>query len=170
MNLIDYSFYTLKVIKDSDGLGIKILIVITCHWLLDRTEIVKKFIDEFNNFVYLSIKASKKVVEILIDNTDKNLFRISQQSEFTKIATLSFYFYYTNLSEFSMDIMYAKIAKLIYQIRSRINYYNTLPNQLGHTKRVRVSCVFRKQSGSFLVRHWRCAYSIRNFVRISCTH
>ena len=26
------------------------------------------------------------------------------------------------------------------------------------------------QSGAFLVRHWNCAYSIRNFVRISYTH
>ena len=45
---------------------IKILIAVTCHRLLDRTEIVKKFIDEFNNSVHLSMKASKKV-EILIE-------------------------------------------------------------------------------------------------------
>ena len=49
------------------GMGIKILIAVTCHRLLDRTEIVKKSIDEFNNSVQLSMKASKKVVEILID-------------------------------------------------------------------------------------------------------
>ena len=65
--LIDYNFYTSKVTKNSDGMGIKILIAVTCHRLLDSTESVKKFIDEFNNFVNLSMKASKKVVETLID-------------------------------------------------------------------------------------------------------
>ena len=48
-------------------MGIKILIAVTCHRLLDGTEIVIKFIDDFNNSIYLSMKASKKVVEILID-------------------------------------------------------------------------------------------------------
>ena len=48
-------------------MGIKILIVVTCHTLLDRTEIGKKFIDDFNNSVHHSIKASQKVVEILIE-------------------------------------------------------------------------------------------------------
>ena len=48
-------------------------------------------------------------------------------------------------------------------------YRNTLSNQLSHTERKRVPCVFRKQSGTFLVRHWSCAYSICNFVRISYT-
>ena len=37
---------------------LKILVVVTFHRLLDRTEIVKKFIDDFNNLVYLAIKAS----------------------------------------------------------------------------------------------------------------
>ena len=46
--------------KDSDGMGIRILIVVTCHRLLNRTEIVKKFMDDFNNSIYLSMKASKK--------------------------------------------------------------------------------------------------------------
>ena len=63
---IDYSFYTLKVTKDSDRMKIKVLIVVTCHRLLDRTEIVKKFNDNSNNSVHLTMKASKKVVEILI--------------------------------------------------------------------------------------------------------
>ena len=50
-------------------------------------------------------------------------------------------------------------------------YCNTLSNQLSHTKRVRVPCVLCNQSGgAFLVRHWSCAYSIRNFVRISYAH
>ena len=35
--------------------------------VLDGTEIVKKSIDDFNNFVHLSIKTSLKNVEILID-------------------------------------------------------------------------------------------------------
>ena len=48
-------------------MGIKILIAATCHRILDRIEVVKKFIDEFNNSVHLSMKASKKVVETLID-------------------------------------------------------------------------------------------------------
>ena len=48
-------------------MGIKILIVVNCHRLLDRTEIVKKFINEFNNSVHFSVKAFKKVVAILID-------------------------------------------------------------------------------------------------------
>ena len=48
-------------------MGIKILIIVTCHRVLDRTEIVKQFIDDLNNFVHLSMKASKKVVEILIE-------------------------------------------------------------------------------------------------------
>ena len=43
------------------------LFEITCHRLLDRTEIVKKCIDDFNNSIHLSMKASKKVVEIPID-------------------------------------------------------------------------------------------------------
>ena len=46
---------------------IKILISVPCHWLLDKTEIVKKFIGDFNNSVNLSMKDSKKVVGILID-------------------------------------------------------------------------------------------------------
>ena len=66
-HLIEYIFYTCKVTNESDGIGIKSLIAVACHRLLDRTEIVKKFIDEFNNSVHLSMKASKKVVEILID-------------------------------------------------------------------------------------------------------
>ena len=37
------------------------------HRLLDRTEIVKWFIYEFNNSVHLSMKASKKFLEILIE-------------------------------------------------------------------------------------------------------
>ena len=59
-----------------------------------------------------------------------------------------------------------------YTLDSAISVYsNTLSNQLiSHTKRVRVPCVFCKQSGAFLVRHWSCAYSTRNFVRISYTH
>ena len=57
----DYSFHNLKVTNDSDGMKIKILIVVTCHQLLDRTEIVNKFIDDFNNSVHLLIKASKKM-------------------------------------------------------------------------------------------------------------
>ena len=48
-------------------MGIKILIAVICHRPLDWIEIVKKFIDEFNNPVHLSMKTSKKVVEILID-------------------------------------------------------------------------------------------------------
>ena len=48
-------------------MGIKILIVATRHRLLHRPEIVKKFIDDFNNSVLLSMKASKKFIEILID-------------------------------------------------------------------------------------------------------
>ena len=63
----NFSFYILKLTKDSNGMEIKILIVDTCHWLLDRDEIVKKFIDNFNNSVHLSMKSSKKVVKILID-------------------------------------------------------------------------------------------------------
>ena len=46
---------------------IKILIVVTCYRFLDRTEIVKKFIDDFNTSVHLSMKASKNVVKIRID-------------------------------------------------------------------------------------------------------
>ena len=57
----------LKLTKGSDRMGIKILIVVTCHRIFDRTEIVKKFIDEFNNSVHILIKASKKVVKILIN-------------------------------------------------------------------------------------------------------
>ena len=63
----DHRLCTLKVTKDSDGMGRKILIVGTCHRLLDITEILKKFIDDFNNSVYLSMKASRKVFEIIID-------------------------------------------------------------------------------------------------------
>ena len=40
---------------------IKILIVATCHRLLDRTEIVKKCIDNFSNSIQLSLKASKRM-------------------------------------------------------------------------------------------------------------
>ena len=59
---------TLKnCMKDSDGMGIIILIFVICHRLFDRTETVKKSVDEFNNSVHLSMKASKKVVEILVD-------------------------------------------------------------------------------------------------------
>ena len=64
---INYSFYTLKVTKDSDGMEIKILIIVAFHQLLNRTEIAEKFIDEFNNSVHLSMKPSKKVDKILID-------------------------------------------------------------------------------------------------------
>ena len=39
--------------------------------ILDSTQIVKKCIDDFNNSLHLSMKASKKVVEILIDYTEK---------------------------------------------------------------------------------------------------
>ena len=39
---IDYNFYTLKITKDLDGMGIRNIIVVTCHQLLDRAEIVKK--------------------------------------------------------------------------------------------------------------------------------
>ena len=42
-------------------MGIKILIVVTFHRFLDRTEIVKKFIDDFNNSLYLPMKTSKNV-------------------------------------------------------------------------------------------------------------
>ena len=59
--------YTLKVTNDSDIMRIKIHILVTSHPLLDRTEIVKKCNDDFNNSVYLFMKASKKVVEILIN-------------------------------------------------------------------------------------------------------
>ena len=45
----------------------KILIVVTFHRLLDRTEIVKKFIDDYNNSVHFSMKAFKEAVKILID-------------------------------------------------------------------------------------------------------
>ena len=45
----------------------KILIVVTCHRLLNRTEIEEEFINDFNNSVHFSLKASKKVVEILSD-------------------------------------------------------------------------------------------------------
>ena len=46
----------------------KILIVVTCHRLLDiMTEIVRKFIDESNNSVHLTMKSCKKIVEILND-------------------------------------------------------------------------------------------------------
>ena len=38
-----------------------------CHQLLDRAEVVKKFIDDFNDSVHLKMKVSKKVVEILIN-------------------------------------------------------------------------------------------------------
>ena len=55
------------ITKDSDWMRIKFLIVVTCHRLFDRTEIVNKLIDDFNNPVHLSMKASKKVVETLID-------------------------------------------------------------------------------------------------------
>ena len=64
---IDYSFYTLKVKKDSDEMEIKIFIIINCLQILDRTEIVKKFIDDYNNSVDLSMRTSQKLVEILID-------------------------------------------------------------------------------------------------------
>ena len=47
-------------------MAIKILIVVACHRILDKNEIVKKFNDEFNNSVHLSMKASEKVVEIFI--------------------------------------------------------------------------------------------------------
>ena len=40
--LIDCSFYSLEVTKDSDEMRIQILIVVAYHRLLDRTEIVKK--------------------------------------------------------------------------------------------------------------------------------
>ena len=40
--IIDYSFYTLKVMKNSDGMGIQIFIGVTFYRL---TEIVNKFID-----------------------------------------------------------------------------------------------------------------------------
>ena len=53
--------------KDLDGMGIQILIIVKFHRLLDRTEIVNKFFDDFNNSVHLSMKASKKDFEILID-------------------------------------------------------------------------------------------------------
>ena len=38
-----------------------------CHRLLDRAEVVKNFIGDSNNSVHLTMKASEKVVEILID-------------------------------------------------------------------------------------------------------
>ena len=57
--------------KNSDGIGIKILIVGTCRRLLDRNEIVKKCIDYLNNSVHLLMENSKKVVEILIDYIEK---------------------------------------------------------------------------------------------------
>ena len=37
---------------------------------MDRNEIVEKLIDDFNNFEHLSLKTSKKVVEILIDKSN----------------------------------------------------------------------------------------------------
>ena len=40
--------------------------------------------------------------------TERNLFRISQKSEFTKIATILFFFYCTNFGEFRMDISMPK--------------------------------------------------------------
>ena len=55
----------------------KVVIVATCHRLLDRTEIITKFINDFNNSVHLSMKASKKVVEILINYTVKNIGKFS---------------------------------------------------------------------------------------------
>ena len=39
----------MKVRKDSDEIGINILIIVPCHQLLDRTDKVKKFIGDFNN-------------------------------------------------------------------------------------------------------------------------
>ena len=45
------------------------IIIATCHRLLDRTEIVKKSIDEFKNSVHVSMESSKKFVEILIDKS-----------------------------------------------------------------------------------------------------
>ena len=54
----------------------KILIAVTCHRLLNRTKIVKKFIDDFNNSIHLSVKACKKFFEVLIHfsypNVDDN--------------------------------------------------------------------------------------------------
>ena len=50
-------------------MGIKILIVVTCHRLLDRTRILKKSIEDLNNSVHLSMKAFKKIVKILIDQS-----------------------------------------------------------------------------------------------------
>ena len=56
--------------KDSDGMRIEILIIVTCHQLLHRTEVFKKTIDDFYNSVlsslHLLIKSPKNVFEILI--------------------------------------------------------------------------------------------------------
>ena len=41
--------------KHVDEIETKILIVVTCHRLLNRTTIVQKFIDDFNNSVHLEI-------------------------------------------------------------------------------------------------------------------
>ena len=38
-----------------------------CHRSLNRAEVVKEFINDFNNSVHLSMKGFKKVVAILID-------------------------------------------------------------------------------------------------------
>ena len=64
---LNFEMYIKKNTLLSDGMEIKILIVVTYHLLLDRTETVKEFIGDFNNSVHLSMKASTKVVEILID-------------------------------------------------------------------------------------------------------
>ena len=58
---MDYTFSTLNVTKDSDGIGIKILIVVTYNQLLDSNDIVKKIIYQLSNSVHLSMKASKKL-------------------------------------------------------------------------------------------------------------
>ena len=34
---------------------------------MDRADVLEKFIDDFNNFVYFAMKDSKKVVEIFIN-------------------------------------------------------------------------------------------------------
>ena len=53
--------------KYSDRMVIEFFMLVTCHRHLDRAEIVKKFIDDFHNFLFLFMGTSKKVVKILID-------------------------------------------------------------------------------------------------------
>ena len=70
-------FIPYKQTKDSDGMEI-IVIVVTSHRPMDRTEIVQKSIDDFNNSVHLSLKSSKKMSKFSLTSHIQKSMKIKE--------------------------------------------------------------------------------------------